>query len=186
MMAKQLGRWRSTDQYGAGDFIGATPRALAALRQITDSTPAKKAGPTHVHVHLPAGSAAPAHDQAPPRRPAMRPRDQEEEPEPGVLLCRLGQHGSTGEWSAETPDGKPLIVESGPRGLDIFSPAEVEGEQADGRPFGATEPPGAASLDQLRRRIGPRPAHDRLTSGQQQSAMAAYQSYLDEAYRPRS
>jgi hypothetical protein len=40
-MTKQLGRWRSTDLYGASDFIGATPRPDASLRQISDPPPQK-------------------------------------------------------------------------------------------------------------------------------------------------
>jgi hypothetical protein len=42
-MAKYLGRMKWTDT--GADFIAATPRVLAALRQITDRPPpAKKAG----------------------------------------------------------------------------------------------------------------------------------------------
>jgi hypothetical protein len=44
-MAKYLGRMKWTNT--GADFIAATPRVLAALRQITDPPPpAKKAGPT--------------------------------------------------------------------------------------------------------------------------------------------
>jgi hypothetical protein len=184
-MGKPLGRWRSTDQYGASDFIGATPRAGAALRQITDPPPKKKAL-QHIHVHLPAGYGSAAAPRQRTRDQASEPGQREEAEGAGRLLCRIGQNGSTGQWSGEDAEGRPLIVKAGANGLDIFSPAEAEGEQADSRPFGATEPPGAASLDALRRRFGPRAAHDATpTSTQQQGRMAAMQEYLNQLWAPR-
>jgi hypothetical protein len=65
-MTKQLGRWRSTDQFGASDYIGATPRAGASLRQITD--PSRQ----DLHIWLPAQTAPAARRQ--------RTRDQEPSP----------------------------------------------------------------------------------------------------------
>jgi hypothetical protein len=69
-MVKPLGRWRSTDQFGASDFIGATPRALASLRGIDEAPPAKKK-PQHIHVYLPGPTRT---ADAAPRR---RTRDQD-------------------------------------------------------------------------------------------------------------
>jgi hypothetical protein len=36
-MAKQLGRWRSTDNFGTSDYVGGTPRVGASLRQIDEA-----------------------------------------------------------------------------------------------------------------------------------------------------
>jgi hypothetical protein len=77
-----------------------------------------------------------------------------------------------------------VTIRSGRTGLEVYAAPETEG---DARPFGATEPPGSASLDQLRRRFAARSAHDApLTSGQQQGRMAAWQKYLDQLWEPRS
>jgi hypothetical protein len=62
-------------------------------------------------------------DDALPRR---RGRDQAQP----TLLCRLGQHGETGEWSAEDADGNELRVANGTGGLEIWTIPEAE--TADG------------------------------------------------------
>jgi hypothetical protein len=78
-MVKPLGRWRSTDQHGVSDFVGATPRPGASTKQITDPSPAKKAR-EHIHIHLPPGFvAAPrqrTRDQAASNTIRMKGRDQ--------------------------------------------------------------------------------------------------------------
>lgn len=126
------------------------------------------------------GSSVRAFDAMPPRR---RPGRDQAQP---VLLCRLGQHGETGEWSAEDPDGNPLTVKNGTGGLEIFTPGEAEGDQGGGENLAGGGPPGAANLDALRRKIGPRAAFDRPTSTQQADQMRSMQQYLDELHRPRS
>jgi hypothetical protein len=71
---------------------------------------------------------------------------------------------------------------NGPGGLEIYAAPQAEG--ADARPAGETAPPGAASLDTLRRKMAaPRSAHD--TSVQQASRMEAWQKYLNELWAPR-
>jgi hypothetical protein len=81
-MGRPLGRWRATDAYGISDFVSATPRALAALRQISDPPPPKKKARQHIHVHLPpayGSAAAPrqrTHDQAASNTIRMKGRDQ--------------------------------------------------------------------------------------------------------------
>jgi hypothetical protein len=163
-MTKQLGRWRSTDMFGASDYIGATPRALASLRQITDPPPAKKAR-QHIHVHFPPGYGSGA---APRQRTRDQPFDQRSGGEPGQsetargeagkLLCTIAQNGQTGEWAAEDGNGRPLLVKSGARGLDVYAAPEDENEAADPDVVGAAPPGAANNLDALRRRIGPRPS----------------------------
>jgi hypothetical protein len=101
-----------------------------------------------------------------------------------VLLCTISQHGTTGEWSAEGPDGQALTVKTGMAGLEVYTAPEAEGDQADPEIVGAA-PPGAESFDALRKRIASRPAYDRPTSQQQASQMRDWQAYLDQVYRPK-
>jgi hypothetical protein len=154
-MAKQLGRWKCSTS-----MIGDEPDMRISL-------------------HPPYRTR----DQAPPRQPAIRRGDQAPEGEPGALLCRLSQHGTSGEWHAELEDGTACHVMNGSGGLEIYAPKAVEG---DARPFLAEAPPGAASLDQLRRRMAPRMAHDTsLTSVQEAGRLAAMQEYLNRFWAPR-
>jgi hypothetical protein len=95
-MAKQLGRWKCSTS-----LVG--PRDGALLPSIAD--------PVRTRTH---DAAPPRRDQAPPRRG----RDQED-PEPGELLCTIRQDGRTGEWSGEDCDGLPLSVNSTTNGLEI-------------------------------------------------------------------
>jgi hypothetical protein len=90
-MATHLGRWKC-----ATSLIGA--RDDAYLPSIVDA-------PVRTH------DAAPRTLAVAPRRP----RDQEE-PEAGKLLCRLSQHGTTGEWSGTDCDNRPLTLVRGADG----------------------------------------------------------------------
>ena len=160
-MAKYLGRWRMTDVCPP---IG--PRDGALLRQAGDG-----------------GAPHRTHDQV--RRPRPRPRygrDQEGEGE-GELLCTIAQHGQTGEWSGEDAEGQPLSVRGGLGGLSIYRVPQAE-DQADPDIVGPT-PPGAETLDQLRRRMAPRQINDSLPAGRQGDQLAAYQAYLDRHYAPK-
>ena len=92
-----------------------------------------------------------------------------------------------GDWSAEDGEGNPCAVETDPSGgFAIYAPGEAEGDQADPDIVG-TAPPGA-NLDSLRRRIGPRPAHDQqqFTSVEQTERLRNWQQYLDKLWAPRS
>jgi hypothetical protein len=102
------------------------------------------------------------------------------------LLARLSQHGVSGDWSAEDANGNPCVVENGPNGLEIYAGQAAEGDQAGPEMVG-TAPPGAANnLDALRKRMAPRPMHDRTLSSQQQGdQLRAMQAYLNEIHRPR-
>jgi hypothetical protein len=55
-----------------------------------------------------------AQDAAP-----RRPRDQLGVPEgaSGSLICRIAQHGQTGDWTAEDGNGDPLVVRTGAGGI---------------------------------------------------------------------
>jgi hypothetical protein len=101
------------------------------------------------------------------------------------LLARIRQDGVDGSWTAEDEQGRPCVVEHGADGLEIYAPAEGEGDQAVDPEIVGTVPPGG-NLDSLRRRIGPRPAHDQQTSTQQAGRMQAWQKYLDQLWAPRS
>ena len=101
------------------------------------------------------------------------------------LLARIRQDGVNGSWTAEDEQGRPCVVEHGSDGLEIYAPAEGEGDQAVNPEIVGTVPPGG-NLDSLRRRIGPRPAHDQQTSTQQAGRMQAWQKYLDQLWAPRS
>jgi hypothetical protein len=42
-----------------------------------------------------------------PRSGATRDQD---DPEPGALVCKLSQNGETGQWSGTDCDGRPLVI----------------------------------------------------------------------------
>jgi hypothetical protein len=68
--------------------------------------------------------------------------------------------------------------------LEVYAAPEAEG---DARPFEASAPPGAASLDALRKRFGPKAMHDApLTSVEQTGRMSAWHKYLVQLWAPRS
>lgn len=184
-MARSLGRWRSTDT----PPIGASPGAFLtsplddrarqiAARRITPPKPKPKIVD---HIYVVADEPRPkrrvTHDSLPAARP--RGRDQLEQPQ---LMCRIGQHGTTGEWSAEDGDGNALRVENGKAGLEIWRDPPEDG-QGGGENLAGSAPPGATSLDRLRRRIGPRQAVG--DKAQQEFTMRATQQYLDELWRPK-
>jgi hypothetical protein len=79
-----------------------------------------------------------------------------------ALLCKISQNGSTGEWSGEDGEGRPLRVENGTAGLEIWSVPEEETEDA------------------LRRRVAPRQINDRAQDPY--DAVRAYQKLLDKVY----
>ena len=113
--------------------------------------------------------------------PQRRSRDQRQ------LLARFRQDGRDGTWTAEDGEGTRCAVETDPSGgFAIYAPGEAEGDQADPDIVG-TAPPGA-NLDSLRRKIGPRPAHDQqqFTSVEQTERLRNWQQYLDKLWAPRS
>lgn len=156
-MTKPLGRWSVSDVSGIP-----TTRIGASpgafVRQIT-------------------GDAA----------PLRRGRDQEPEEE-GELVCRLAQTGAD-RWHGTTPDGRRVAIRRISDGsLEIRHLTEGAGEgEAGDNVFGQEDPPGAASIDALRRRMAPRAVHDEpLTSTQQQNRLKAWQAYNDKMWAPRS
>jgi hypothetical protein len=118
-------------------------------------------------------------DDAAPRRRAGH--DQQR------LVARIRQDGVSGDWTAEDEEGRPLLVSQGEAGdLEVYNPGEAEGDQADPEII-PTTPPGAASLDQLRRRMAPRRMHDRTLSSQQQGdQLKAWQAYNEAIWTPKS
>jgi hypothetical protein len=102
-MGKQLGRWKcSTSLFG--------PRDGALLR-----SPVTDIGLVRSRTH-----------DAAPRR-----RQLDQDPEPGALLCRLGQHGETGDWMAEDCDGNPLEVRRAADGTLTIHHGPGDGDQKD-------------------------------------------------------
>jgi hypothetical protein len=167
-------RYRWSD--GPNDFASPVPRPGATLQSpIVDET--------HIYIHDTPRRRQPTramvHDA--PRQPAARPRGRDQaQPE---LLCRVGQHGETGEFSATGPNDEPLRVENGKGGLEIWR--DPEPEDGQDAVFGATDPPGAANIDAvLRRRMAPRQGIGDLA--QQEDQLQAMQSYLNRLYAPRS
>jgi hypothetical protein len=73
-------------------------------------------------------------------RDAAPRRDQRGEP---AVLCRIGQHGTTGEWSAEDAEGNQLEVRSGADGRLEIAHYPNAGEDQQGE-LGMRRPPGAA------------------------------------------
>jgi hypothetical protein len=73
-----------------------------------------------------AGNRMPVRTQDP------RRRDQEQRGEPAIL-CRVGQHGEIGEWSAEDAEGRPLEVRTGGDGRlkIVHYPNATEDEDPD-------------------------------------------------------
>lgn len=172
---KQLGRWRMVDELrpiGAspGAFltnpIDARARAVAADRgAVAPAAPRRPARPAqHVHVHLPKV------------RGQVRTRDQATAAPAGFPIS----------------DGETFTVsDCGPAGFGLKRISAGDTDK-DGMPsrgdavFGQEDPPGAASLDALRRRMAPRQVNDRSLSSQQQGdQLRAMQQYLDEIHRPR-
>jgi hypothetical protein len=80
-----------------------------------------------------------------------RPGDQK--PEPGQLLCRLAQHGETGDWRAVDGNGRPLTVRNGADGvLEIrHGPGNDDQEDPDQiqlqSPFGDASAGGSGELE---------------------------------------
>jgi len=110
----------------------------------------------------------------------FRGRDQEEV-QPGALLCRIGQSGVDGSWTGEDSEGNPLRVTTGKNGLEIYALSEEEIAALARAELGSA-PSGA--LDRLRRRFGPK---QRVGDAREQEAeMRNMQAYLDELHRPRS
>lgn len=191
-MVKRLGRWRATDTPPIGARPGAflaSPVDDLARRVAARAAPPARTSPiideTHIYIHdAPRRPVRTRTNDAPSRQPAVRHpggRDQLEQPK---LLCKLGQDGSTGDWTAEDGEGNPLRVEHGTGGLEIYSVPRAEGDQGGGENLAGGPPPGATALDRLRARIGPRQnVGDRV---QQQAQMEATQAYLNELHRPRS
>jgi hypothetical protein len=103
------------------------------------------------------------------------------------LLCKIGQNGQSGDWEGQDAEGRPLIIQQGAEGLEVFTPpGEAEDQAATDPEIIPTPAPGAASLDQLRKRFGARAAHDTLTSTEQAGRMQAWQKYLNQIWAPRS
>lgn len=183
---RMLGRWRGTDTVPFGAREGAylaSPVDALARRIAARGAPAKTAKQKIVdHIYVVDDAPRPVrrrtHDQAR-SLPAARPQSRDQaQPE---LLCRVGQHGETGEFSATGPNDEPLRIENGKGGFEVWREPEA-GE--GGENLAGTSPPGATSLDRLRRRIGPRQnVGDR---DQQHFQMESMQAYLDELHRPRS
>jgi hypothetical protein len=133
-MVKQLGCWRSTDQSGASDYIGATPRAGATLRQITE------APRQDIHIWLPA--RARTADAAP-----RRLRDEAQDPE----LSRRRSPADQDPIGARLMPGDQLTVGED-CGEDGFS---LQRSGTRDNVFEQEDPPGAATtLTPAARKIG--------------------------------
>lgn len=145
---------------------------------LRDSRAAPAVHQTHIYLHAPTRDAPPRRDQS--------------RGEP-ASLCRFGQHGSTGEWSAEDGAGNPLEVRSGADGrLEIVhypnDRGDQQGELGMKRPPGAAGeiPPGGFGGTEDRRR-----AHDLALirpdrrGGGDVASTAALQRELDRVYGAR-
>jgi hypothetical protein len=145
---------------------------------VSDQPPPPRA--THVHIHLPAPPRpARTADQA--RRRPQRDQD----PEPGSLICKIGQHGTTGEWSGTDCDGRPLSVTTGADGMLEIRHGPGNGDQQDpvARDGNAGAPgeniPGKAYEARLAAAIAPPDrAHDRSPA-----ALRGLQALLTSHYR---
>jgi hypothetical protein len=88
----------------------------------------------------------------------------DQKPEPGQLLCRLAQHGETGDWRAVDGNGRPLTVTTGADGvLEIrHGPGNDDQEDPDQiqlqSPFGDASAGGPGELEAGK---GVRAAHGR-------------------------
>jgi hypothetical protein len=124
-------------------------------------------------------------DAAPPRRS----RDQED-PQPGALVCTIRQVGKTGEWSGEDFDGNPLAVHSGANGWEIRHAENGAANAHSGAPgeLGLTDPLAAAAdrrrqLDQRRLAASIAPARD--ADQQNPASIRASQRLMDSHYGRR-
>jgi hypothetical protein len=84
-----------------------------------------------------------------------------------------------GSFPRPGPNDEPLRVANGNAGLEIWRDPPPDGQDAV---FGATDPPGAANLDGLRRRIAPRSVADRSQPDGGMGQIRAYQQLLDRFY----
>jgi hypothetical protein len=116
--------------HGAGDHI-----------RTHDARPARQPQPRRpsvTHIWIDKSPAAPARTQR---------RDQAgdfPEGEEGVLLCTIGQDGSTGEWLGETSDGRPVQITGGADGrLEIRHFPNRNGDE-DPDQVGMVRPPATA------------------------------------------
>jgi hypothetical protein len=131
----------------------------------------------HVHLHLPddrsprragdANAGAPG-ERAPSLR---RPRDQGEEGPRGALLCRIAQHGQSGDWFAEDAEGRPLVVRHGNAGLEVYAGEPANGDAGDPDVTVTGVYPGTAS---------PGAAHDAAALRRQQRH--GFSQRLDQQY----
>jgi hypothetical protein len=145
----------------------ARARSIAADRgAAAPASPRTKQPARHIHVHLP--GPAKTHDQPSPLATATS----------GGFPISAGDTFTVGDCG---DDGFSLRrVRTGDMDKD-----GMETPPGDAV-FGATDPPGAASLDALRRRMAPRQVNARSLSSQQQGdQLRAMQQYLDEIHRPR-
>jgi hypothetical protein len=183
-------KWNDT-----ADFVGCTPRPGASITSFDDNgratmawsgptkvvngilvrddtpRPRRPARPTHIHIHWP--HQVRTHDQA---RPAARRGGDQAQP---ALLCKVAQDGKTGEWSGVDGAGRPLRVEAGASGLEIYSVPEEAGDNVFGQtdPEGAARTAGKAADMALLAPGGPR------REGGDCAGLAALQRTMDQAYR---
>jgi hypothetical protein len=134
------GRWSD----GPNDFVAPTPRPGANLSFVDEKGKVRMAysGPTridngvlvrddtprsparrparHVHIYLP--RPVRTLDQARPPAAVRRGGDQQQP----ALLCRISQDGKSGEWSGVDGNGRPLRVDVGANGLEVYTVPEEE------------------------------------------------------------
>lgn len=163
-MAKQLGRWRGTDT----PPIGARPGAYVTS-PVVDAAPAspRRQPARHVHVYLPATATTPGQARA---------RTRDAAPAPARFPIADGDTFSVSDCG---DDGFALRrVRSGDTNPDgMPTPDNV---------FGQSDPPGAAALDALRRRMAPRQVNDRARPQLERDQIRATQDYLNAIWAPRS
>jgi hypothetical protein len=77
------------------------------------------------------------------------------------LLCTIRQDGQSGDWAGEDSEGRPLMIENGANGLEVYAAPQAEGDQSLSLPSARTgadpavvetTPPLGAGFDRLRRR----------------------------------
>jgi hypothetical protein len=159
-MAKHLGRWKC-----ATSLLG--PRDGAMVRSIADDD-----GPVRARVH----------DAAP--RPAARPRDQQNDPEPGSLLCRVAQHGGTGDWHAVDANGNALAVKTVNGILEIRHGPNGDANAGAHGEMGTTHP---VAADQRRIARTLAPGHGADAPDQRTPAgLRRLQGLLDSHYARRT
>jgi hypothetical protein len=167
-------KWTDT----GADFVSATPRALAALRQITDPPRQPRRAPApHVHVHLPAGYGTRTHDQSGGTVAEMPLATRTQTTAPSSV--GFDQEKDCGIHSGD----RFHVSDAGPNG---FSLARATTSDEEGDPLvqvTGIRPPGTAGAADVQRRLAKAIAPSAVTSDRMPASLRDMQRLLDEHYR---